>query len=233
MIGACLAVAVVLLIVVGLWQIGKARCFVLVGDVVCHVATERPYVALTFDDGPTTYGVDAILPVLAEHRARATFFLIGAEMEKRLALVRRIVRSGHEIGNHSFDHRLMIRRSMGYYRDQITRTDDLIRRAGGTPGLFRPPNGKKLIGLPLVLREQHHELIMWNVEDPRTNDPAVFTRQIVNEARPGSIILVHAMYRANGTARAALPAILDGLEAKGLRVVTVSELIAAREVGER
>ena len=219
------SVVILAILLTGLWQISRARCFALVGRAVCHVDTAKPIVALTLDDGPTTYGVQSILPVLASHDAHATFFLIGREMEQRPELARTLVASGNEIANHSYSHVRMIGRSRAFYRVEIQRTDRLIRAAGGTPGLFRPPNAKKLIGLPLALQEEHQVMVMWDVEDPSTRDPAMFAREIVAEAKPGSIILIHAMYRANETARRALPLILDGLEAKGLKAVSMGELL--------
>ena len=72
-------------------------------------------------------------------------------------------------------------------------------------------------------------MIMWDVEDPATNDPALFAQEVVSEAKPGSIILIHAMYRSNQTARQALPKILEGLKMRGFRIVTVSQLLAERD----
>jgi len=226
-ITACVALLLLTALAWGLWQIARARCFALIGQAICHVETGRPLVALTFDDGPTDRGVDAILPVLAAHGARATFFLIGNELAQRPALARRILAAGNEIGNHSYSHVRMVGHGEAFYAREIARTDALIRAVGGRPGLFRPPNGKKLIGLPRALASAQRRMIMWDVEDPHTDDPAAFARQIVTQARPGSIILVHAMYRTNRTGRQALPLILDGLAARGLKVVTVSDLLAA------
>lgn len=216
---------------VALWQLSRTPCFALVGTVICHVPTTQRAVALSFDDGPTDLGVDAILPVLAAHHAHATFFVIGQELAQRPALARRLLAAGNELGNHSFHHRRMVGQSMAVYRDEVRRTDALIRAVGGTPGLFRPPYGKKLLGLPLVLRAEQRVMVMADVVDPATTDPAVFARRIVAAAQPGSILLVHAMYRANGVARAALPAILDGLAAKRLQVVTVGQLRAGAAPG--
>lgn len=212
-----------------LWQISRARCFSLVGKAICHVETTRPLVALSFDDGPSALGIDAILPTLAAHDAHATFFLIGQEIKQRPDLARRLLATGNEIANHSYSHQRMVGHTMAFYRNEIARTDALLRQAGAHPRLFRPPYGKKLTGLPSVLQEAGYAMVLWDVEDPRTDDPEAFAREVVAKARPGSIILLHAMYRSNETARNALPLILDGLTEKGLRVVSVSELIATAQ----
>lgn len=225
-IGALLAGAVAVATVVALWQVSKARCFALVGPVTCRLETSRPEVALTFDDGPTPLGVDAILPLLEAHGARATFFMIGEEMARRPELVARLRAGGHELGNHSYSHRQMVGRTEAFYHRELTRTEALLVKAGPSSGLFRPPHGKKLIGLPLAVERHGLRMIMWDIEDPTTADPRKFADQVVASARPGSIILVHAMYPANNTGRRALPLILEGLGAKGLRVVTVGQLLA-------
>lgn len=211
-----------------LYEISRARCFTFTGRAVCRVETAAPMVALTFDDGPTQLGVDAILPELARHDAHATFFLIGGEAVRRPDLVRAIAAAGHEIGNHSFSHVRMVGRTGSFYDREIERTQATLRSAGVEAVLFRPPYGKKLVGLPLAVERHHLTMVLWDVEDPASRDAGAFADQVVREARPGSIILVHAMYGSNGVARAALPAILDGLGKRRLKVVTVSELLANR-----
>jgi peptidoglycan/xylan/chitin deacetylase (PgdA/CDA1 family) len=128
------------------WSLSNARCFVVTGSVLCRLATQRLMVALTFDDGPTAAGVRAILPILAQHDAKATFFLIGEQIEQRPDLARTLLVAGHEIGNHSYSHTRMILKSQAFYKQELARTDALIRAVGGRSGLFRPPYAKKLIG---------------------------------------------------------------------------------------
>ena len=219
-----------LVVAVALWQVSRARCFVLVGAVTCRVETSAPLVALTFDDGPTQLGVNQILPELERHSVHATFFLTGREATQRPELVRAIVAAGHEVGNHSFSHVRMAMHSSAFYKDEIMRTDALLRGAGvPAPSLFRPPYGKKLIGLPLALARHHYRMIMWDVEDPLDAEtPQAYADSVVREARPGSIILMHIMYSGDAIARAALPLVVRGLAARGLRIVTVGELLRRR-----
>lgn len=221
---ACI-LALVVAAGVALWHVSRSRCFVLAGAVTCRVETSTALVALTFDDGPTPLGVETLLPELERHGASATFFLTGREATQRPDLVRAIVAAGHEVGNHSFTHQRMVGHSARFYADEIRRTQAALRWAGAESRSFRPPYGKKLVGLPLAVKDARLRLVLWDVEDPATSDPAKFAEEVVQSARPGSIILLHAMYSSNGTARAALPAILVGLQKKGLRVVSVSELL--------
>lgn len=224
---AYMACALILGASLALWQISRARCFSVVGPAICRVETLKPLVALTFDDGPTALGVDAVLPVLEKHGAQATFFLIGNEVARRPDLAARLVQAGHELGNHGFSHVRMIGRSRSFYDQEIGETNSLLRRVGGTPSLFRPPYGKKLLGLPLAVQRHQLRMVLWDVEDPQVTNPSDFATRVVAEARPGSIILLHAMYPANGPARSALPLILEGLETKGLQVVSVGALLDA------
>jgi peptidoglycan/xylan/chitin deacetylase (PgdA/CDA1 family) len=217
---------VVTVLAVGLHKLSKARCFTLVGDTVCRVNTKDKLVALTFDDGPTKQGVEYVVPLLGRYGAKGTFFLIGEYVDARL--VKGIVVAGHEIGNHSFSHDRMMFKSSSYYDQEIRRTDAVLLAAGAPrPSLFRPPFGKKLVGLPLAVQRNGKRLVMWDSGDPPDRDPKIYADKILRQVRPGSIVLIHPMYSANATERAALPLILEGLTQRGFRMVTVSRLLSA------
>ncbi|HEX8625223.1 MAG TPA: polysaccharide deacetylase family protein [Allosphingosinicella sp.] len=222
------ALVLTLAILEALWVVSRARCFALVGEMICRVETDQPMVALTFDDGPTERGVAAALPHLRAGGARATFFLIGREVGERPHLVRRIVAEGHEIANHSLTHQVMIGRSSAFYDSEIAEAHRRLIAAGApSPKLFRPPFGKKLWGLPASARRHGYRMVMIDVEEPTTEDPRAYAERLVREAKPGSILLMHLMYRSNDTAREALPLVIRGLQARGFRIVTVGELLAA------
>jgi peptidoglycan-N-acetylglucosamine deacetylase len=207
----------------------KSECMALIGDVTCRVETGERVVALSFDDGPTPEGVDVILPELERRNLRATFFLIGNRMQRWPGQAERLVAAGMELGNHSYSHRRMIGSSEAHYREEITRTERLLRAAGArATGMFRPPFGKRLFGLPRAAAATGHRIIMWDVADDVANHPTpqAYAEDIVNRARPGSIILMHPMYRGNTVERAALPLVLDGLAARGYRILTVGELLS-------
>ena len=222
------ALLVLLLGALALHRIAGARCFVLTGEILCRVETRQPLVALTFDDGPTEEGVALALGALRARGARATFFLIGEQVAERPHLVRRIVDAGHEVGNHSLSHRWMIARSAAFHDREIGETHRLLTAAGAPPPrLFRPPYGKKLWGLPAAVERHGYRMVMIDVEEPETDDPRAYAEQVVRDARPGSILLMHLMYRGNRVAREALPLVIDGLQRRGFRIVTVGQLLAA------
>lgn len=208
----------------------NARCFALVGEAICHVDTGAPLVALSFDDGPSPVGVAAATAALRQAGAHATFFLIGSQVEQRPQLVREILAGGNEVGNHSYSHARMIARSAAFYDAEITRTDAALRQVGvAAPRLFRPPYGKKLIGLPQAVARHGYRMILWDIQDPLgMSDPADYAARVIRQARPGSIILMHLMSSGNVTARAALPLVLRGLQARGFKIVTVGELLKQR-----
>ena len=225
--GAGTSALAVLLLAAAFFAISRARCFTLVGEIVCRVQTNRPSVALSFDDGPDEAGVDAALVALGSHRLSATFFLTGGAAAQRPDLVRRLVAANQEIGNHSYSHQRMVLRSRAFYDAEIERTDALLRAAGAPPPrLFRPPYAKKLIGLPLAVRSHGKRMITWDVEDPQDGrrDARSYADHIVRSARPGSIILMHIMY-GNRRAREALPLVISGLEARGFAIVPVGRLL--------
>jgi peptidoglycan-N-acetylglucosamine deacetylase len=227
---ACVLV-VVLAAAFTLFEVAKSRTFQFFGTLVNRVDTTEKIVALTFDDGPDPAGTQAILDTLKARAAPATFFLIGRDIAAHPGLARDIAAAGHEIGNHSFSHDRMIGVTPAWVADEVEATDALIRTAG-YPGeiLFRPPNGKKLFALPHYLAEHHRTTITWEVEPDSAGSPATATvvSDTLGQVRPGSIVLLHAMYAGREQTRQAIGPILDGLKQRGYRFVTVSQLLAAR-----
>ena len=220
------------------WRVAGAVTFQLFGDLVERAEVSEPIVALTFDDGPTLAAADTILAMLERENVRATFFFTGSELEANPGLGERFVRAGHELGNHSYSHQRMVLKSQAFIRSEIERTDTLIRQAGHAgPVHFRPPYGKKLLGLPWYLWRTGRKTIMWDVDPDSYADVAATSEGIVahvfEHVRPGSIVLLHVMYPSRTTSLQAVPGIIEGLEARGYRFVTVSELIAAECGGSR
>ncbi len=216
----------------GAWHIARSRTYQIFGEIVPRVETSRKLVALTFDDGPTPYA-NEVLDVLRAKNVKATFFLIGGEIENDPADARRIAGEGHEVGNHSFSHERMVLKSPAFVRREIESTDRLIRQSGYRGAIhFRAPYCKKLVGLPWYLARHHRKNITWDV-DPESNaridhHTDRIIADVLARTRPGSIILLHPMYKGREATRAAVAPIIDGLRARGYRFVTVDELLARR-----
>ena len=233
-IAIALAVAAIVLgLLIGGWLISRSRTFQLFGEIVHRVPTNAPVVALTFDDGPTPAYTPGLLALLKDKDVKATFFLIGADVEKNPNEARAIAAAGHQIGNHTYSHPDMTLASEDEAQSELTRTDAAIRAAGYSGDIpFRPPFGKKLFGLPLYLAKTDRITVTWDVEpesDERiAQDPALIVAHVLEQTRPGSIIILHVMYPSRETSRQALPGVIDGLKARGFRFVTVSELLSLR-----
>ncbi|GAB4586882.1 polysaccharide deacetylase family protein [Nocardia sp. IFM 10818] len=226
-IWGALVLAVLVLLWAGLYVLMNSRTYQVAGRIVPRVDTADKVVALTFDDGPTAQ-TPLLLKALADGGVPATFYLIGEELAANPEQGAAIARAGHEIGNHSYSHQRMIFTGPGTVRAEIERTDAEIAKTGYSgPITFRPPFGKKLITLPWYLSRHDRTTVMWDVE-PDSGKQAG-TDEIVDEtlaqARPGSIILLHGMYESGAASVAAVPRIIIGLQARGYRFVTVSELL--------
>ena len=216
------------------WRLSSQADFQFFGQVVHRVETTAPFVALTFDDGPTPEKTEQLLQILAQEQVLATFFLTGAEIEQQPQLLGKILAAGHQVGNHSYSHRRMMFKSLAFIADEIERTDALLQ-AGGAPEpyLFRPPYGKKLLLLPWYLARQQRLSVTWDLA-PENYPQLVQDRQklidfTVSQARPGSIILLHVMYDSRSTTLQAVPEIIRGLKARGFALVTVNQLLELRE----
>ena len=213
-----------------LWQVSNSRSFQFFGKIVPRVNTSEKIVALTFDDGPTKGATDEVLKALQEMNVKATFFVIGGELEENMDEARKIVAAGHELGNHSYSHVRMLLVTPSFVQQEIEKTDVLIRRAGYTGEInFRPPYGKKLLALPYYLSKTGRRTIMWDVEPDSKPKIASDSGSIIEETRarvrPGSIILLHVMYPGRQPSLKAVRGIIESLEREGYRFATVSELL--------
>lgn len=226
---AFIAILACLVILIGIWQISRSRSFQFFGGIVRNVPTQEKVVALTFDDGPTER-TDKILKLLKDLDVKATFFLIGDNIEQHPDETRKIIAAGHEIGNHSYSHKRMVLKTPWFIKSELDKTDEIIRKAGYQgPIQFRPPNGKKFIFLPYYLKKQHRKTILWDLEPESYPEIAASSEKIedyvVNNTQPGSIILLHLMYDKSGKSTAAVRGIVNDLKQKGYKFVTVNELL--------
>lgn len=183
-------------------------------------------IALTFDDGPDPHLTPQILEILANHDARATFFLVGRNVEQHPEIVRQMVAAGHEIGNHSWSHPRMTRATPTTVRDEIARTDAAIYAAVGfTPAIFRPPYGATNGTIEALA---NRPLILWTFSTlDWLHDDVDFSEWVVSSfARPGAIVLMHDV---QPVAVAAMGAMLDDLEGRGFGFATVSDLLAGAD----
>ena len=191
----------------------------------------RKLVALTFDDGPARITA-RFLALLERRHIPATFFVLGHNVAGHGALLRRMLRDGDEIGNHSFNHPALSGGGPAAYR-QIAATSAAIKRATGfLPCSFRPPYGassRRLVNEALGL---HLSTVTWDV-DPRDwslPGPGVIAARVVGAARPGSIVVMHDGGGPRAETVNALPLIIARLQRRGYHFVSISQMFGYREV---
>lgn len=183
-------------------------------------------VGLTFDDGPHPQGTPAVLEVLRDAGARATFFLVGEQVERRPSVVAEIVAAGHEVALHCQRHRNLLRLTPGQVRDDLDRAAAVIADAAGrAPRLYRPPYGVFNAAALASARRCGWEPVLWtrwgrDWEGRAT--PESITAKVSDGVRGGDVLLLHDAdyYSAPDSWRrtvAALPRVLEAVRAAGLR----------------
>ncbi|WP_283137395.1 polysaccharide deacetylase family protein [Rhizohabitans arisaemae] len=186
-------------------------------------------IALTFDDGPGKY-TNLLLTMLAKHQARATFFVVGANVvESPRGLLLRMVREGHELANHTWDHPSLPSLPPLALRSQLRRTQEVVMSLSGVRmTLMRPPYGATDARVAAEARRQGLAEVMWSIDtmDWRDRDSSLVARRTLRNPKPGAIVLYHDIHP---TTIYAIPRILQGLERQGFTFVTVSELYGERK----
>ena len=195
------------------------------GQEVFFGPSDTPRVALTFDDGPSAELTPWILSTLRRHDVQATFFVLGQRAEKLPDVLQEIDEAGHEIGNHGWTHTSLRSLFPEQIEQEVDDTNAVVEAATGKqPALFRPPFGRYPPSSVPLVAERGMSFVLWNADSrdwARDADTDAIVERVLDEARPGAIILLHDSQVA--TARA-LDRILTGLSHKGLEIVPVSEL---------
>lgn len=193
--------------------------------------TKEKLVALTFDDGPDYYYTPLILDILKEKGVPATFFIMGKQAKVLPDLMRRMVREGHGIGNHTMNHPDLRKQWSSKVREEILSTQQVLQNIiGRSPDLFRPPYGAITKADQVILNEIGMRNIMWSVDTlDWSGASADQILEIVHrDISPGKIILQHNFQDGrllNGTI-GALPKIIDDLQKQGYQFVTVQTLLS-------
>lgn len=199
---------------------------------ISEMPTNHKVVALTFDDGPERRTTPEVLSVLREKKVRATFFVIGENAERYPNLLAEEVRDGHEIGNHSYDHKSLPRLSEAAIDQELERTENAIANVAPRPTLFRPPGGKLNKRVLAAAQNKGYTTVLWSVDSRDWRRPSVdkLVNSILREVKPGSIILFHDGKYPSPTP-AAVAIIIDRLRGAGYELLTVSELLQSYDAG--
>lgn len=199
--------------------------------IVREVPVTEPLMALTFDDGPDPVYTPQLLAVLAQHHARATFFVTGIQAERLPDLLRAEAMQGHQIGNHGYSHRDLHALAPDIIRDEVNRAAAVITaNVGKTPTVFRPPLGKFAPRMLETVQALGYRVVLWtwatNSEDSLNNPPAAkIAGHILKGAKPGAIVLLHDHGGDRRHTVAAVAQVLEKLSAQGYRFVTLDELM--------
>jgi len=188
----------------------------------------KPMVALTFDDGPSSSPTTRILNTLEKYNSRATFFVVGSRVGSYQSQLRRAYNLNCEIGNHTYNHKTLTSLSASSVSSEINQTSSKIESIiGERPVIMRPPGGsfnnitvKNNVGAPII---------MWSVDtrDWESRNATKIVSNIKNNVRDGSIVLMHDLYESTASAT---ETIVPWLINNGYQLVTVTELMDAKGV---
>ena len=202
------------------------------GDVFARGPEGRPEIALTFDDGPNPATTPRVLALLAEHGARATFFVLGQKALAHASLVRTIAREGHTVGIHGHVHdRLYSLRSARFVERDLERACAAVEQAlGATPTLFRPPVGFVSGAVAVAAERRGLTLVGWSA---RTLDgwsgtpPERVLARATATLENGAILVLHDAAERDDRVPASLDVLgelLGRVRERGLRAVTIDAL---------
>lgn len=201
------------------------------GQVVWDIHTDQKVLALTFDDGPHKEYTSEILDLLALHKAKATFFIIGENAKKNPELIERIDTDGHEIANHTYTHPL--KTTVPKLLKEIEQTSELLYQiTGNRPKLFRPVGGQYTDAMIDAIADSGYKVVMWSwhLDTEDWKEPGVEKIvRIVNSAKEGDVILFHDGGGNREQTVEALRRILPKLQEQGYTFVTISELLAIQQ----
>lgn len=192
-------------------------------------------IALTFDDGPHPEYTSEILDILDEYGVKATFFAVGENIERYPELVRRVISSGHEVGNHTWSHKGMKNLSAEQITEEIAKTQEILKVSFNySPVLFRPPGGGEYKNALCIAEEMGCKYVLWSWHtDPKDwQRPSAesIAKAVLSTVTGGDIVLLHDYVSGVSSTPAALRQIIPSLLAQGYSFVTVSELLSPENI---
>ncbi len=187
---------------------------------------KKPMIALTFDDGPSKH-TKKLLNTLQENEAKATFFVVGENVERYPKIIKKVEKIGCEIGNHTYSHPNLTKLKPEKIKSQIRRTSNAVKDVlGHATYLVRPTYGAVN---KTVVKNVQYPLIQWSVDttDWQKKNAKAVEKYILKHAKDGDVILLHDIH---ATTVEAMETVIPKLKKKGFQLVTVSELAEARGV---
>ncbi|MBA4750377.1 MAG: polysaccharide deacetylase family protein [Alphaproteobacteria bacterium] len=186
------------------------------------LSVTQKVVSLTFDDGPSPKTTGMILDILKKEQVKATFFVLGQHAKDYPELIRRIHDEGHEIGNHTYDHKNLRGMSIGGIRQEIKKTQDILEGAQLTVNWFRPPYGAGRAKASPVASEFNLKTVLWTVDtrDWQKSSAQSVEQSVDQNVKDGSIVLMHD---TKAVTVKALESIINQLKRNKYSFLTLSE----------
>ena len=177
-------------------------------------------VYLTFDDGPIPEVTPKVLAILAQYKVKATFFMVGENVDKHPEVYEQVVKAGHRIGNHTYNHIKGWHCTTATYLGNVEQCQERI----GDTNLFRPPYGKATWLQRRMLHLMGYKLIYWDIltrDYDKHVTPEQMLRLIQRETREGSIINFHDSLKSNERMLEVLPKAIEWLQKEGYELATL------------
>lgn len=193
------------------------------------LSPDGKYIALTFDDGPHAEVTPRVLETLEQHGAKATFYMLGSQVEYYPDIAKQVFDEGHELGDHTMSHKDLTHLSADQIKNEIETSSHQIEHAtGNLPKSLRPPYGAFNDTVGAISNDLGLPVIMWSVDslDWKSRNAEAINQKVMATVHPGAIVLLHDIH---ATTADALPQLLTNLEREGYEFVTVSQLL---EFGE-
>jgi peptidoglycan/xylan/chitin deacetylase (PgdA/CDA1 family) len=186
-------------------------------QLVCRISTSQPTIYLTFDDGPHPIITPKILDILEQFNAKASFFFTGKNILQEPNLVKRIIKEGHAVGNHTYSHMDGWKTPPSSYLKEINQTQAILKQTGITQTIFRPPYGRIP---PWMIKKiaNHYRIFMWTYmagDFDQTINPYKVKNKLLEKVKSGDIIVFHDTSKAYKNMRIILPELLKDLQEKG------------------
>ena len=195
---------------------------------IWDISTTEKVIYLTFDDGPTPEITDWVLNTLDIFNAKATFFCIGKNIEKHPDIFKNIIKKGHAIGNHTYDHLKGWKTNTEEYLLNINKAQNKIDSNYKTkPLLFRPPYGRIKLKQVNALSKLNYQIIMWNIlskDWDKTIEKEVCLKNVILNTKEGDIVVLHDSIKASRNMQYTLPRMLDHFTKEGYEFRRIPEL---------
>ena len=185
---------------------------------------DRRVVYLTFDDGAIPEVTPAILDVLKRYNVKATFFVVGENIQKYAHIYARVVEEGHRVGNHTYHHVKGSKCSLEEYMREVEACEEAINGQQSAVRLFRPPYGKMKPSQKRAILERGYKIVLWDVLTHDYNphySPEKMLRIVQRYTRDGSIINFHDSVKSGERTIEVLPKVIEWLQANGYTIATL------------